>query len=242
MADIRPEEIMITAIAGLLEGIGHVAVGVLSPIPGSAALLTRARSGARVSIIGSTSPEFRTDGGVDIFDSAGQGRVDAFFLSGGQIDGQANINLTGIGDYPEMDVRWSGAFGSAYLYFLVPRVILFREEHTRRIFVPKVDFVSAPGTSEPGVYRPGGPYALVTGLCTMMFDRERARFRLVSVHPGHTVEEVRDNTGFDFDVDGDVRETERPDAETLALIRGPVAKSIANPYPAFARDIFGMAV
>ncbi len=242
MTEIRPEEIMITAIAGLLEGIGHVAVGVLSPIPGSAALLTRAKSGARVSIIGSTSPEFRTDGGVDIFDSAGQGRVDAFFLSGGQIDGQANINLTGIGDYPEMDVRWSGAFGSAYLYFLVPRVILFREEHTRRIFVPKVDFISAPGTSDPGVYRPGGPHALVTGLCTMMFDRERARFRLVSVHPGHTIEEVRDNTGFDFDVDDNVCETEPPDAETLALIRGPVATSIANPYPAFARDIFGMTV
>ena len=240
MTEVRPEEIMIAAIAGLLEGIGHVAVGVLSPIPGSAALLARARSGARVSIIGGTSPEFRTDGGVDLFDSAGQGRVGAFFLSGGQIDGRANINLTGIGDYPGMDVRWSGAFGSAYLYFLVPRVILFREEHTRRIFVPKVDFISAPGTSEPGVYRPGGPHALVTGLCTMMFDRERARFRLVSVHPCHTVEDVRNNTGFDFDVDDNMRETGPPDAETLALIRGPVAKSIANPYPSFARDVFGI--
>jgi glutaconate CoA-transferase subunit B len=40
-------------------------------------------------------------------------------------------------------VRWPGSFGSAYMYFLVPRVILFREEHTRRVMVPKVDFVSA---------------------------------------------------------------------------------------------------
>ena len=89
---------------------------------------------------------------------AAQGRLDAFFLSGGQIDGQANINLLGIGAYPGgLKQRFPGSFGSAYLYFLVPRVILFREEHTPRVLVPKVDFISSPGTSAPGVYRPGGP-------------------------------------------------------------------------------------
>ncbi len=234
-------EVMISAIAGLLSGCGHIAVGVLSPIPGSAALLARELSGARVSIIGCNLPEFRTDGGVDLFDSAGQGRIDAFFLSGGQIDGSANINLTGVGEYPELDTRWSGAFGSAYLYFLVPRVILFREEHSRRVFVPKVDFISAPGTSPPGIYRPGGPHALVTSLCVMHFDREAGRFRLASVHPGHTLEEVRDNTGFDFDVPANVPATPAPDDAELALIRGKVAQTIANPYPAFAQKVFGLA-
>ena len=233
---------MITAIAGLLDGCGHIAVGVLSPIPGSAALLTRARTGARVSIIGSTHPDYRTDGGVDLFDSAGQGRIDAFFLSGGQIDGQANINLTGLGDYPGVDVRWSGAFGSAYLYFLVPRVILFREKHSRRVFVPRVDFVSAPGTSEPGVFRPGGPYGLVTNLCVMRFDRQAGRFRLHSVHPGHTLEEVRDNTGFNFDVPEKPASTPLPDDETLSLIRGDVARDIAGPYPQFARTVLAAPI
>jgi glutaconate CoA-transferase, subunit B len=235
-------ELMISTIARLLEGCGHIAVGVLSPIPGSAALLARSRTGAKVSIIGSTDPEFRIDGGVDLFDSAGQGRIDAFFLSGGQIDGSANINLTGLGDYPEMDVRWSGAFGSAYLYFLVPRVILFREEHTRRVLVPKVDFISAPGTSPSNVYRPGGPFALVTNLCVMRFDRARGRFRLVSVHPGHTMEEVRDNTGFDFELADRVTSTPAPDEATLALIRGAVARDICGPYPAFARNILGYGI
>jgi glutaconate CoA-transferase subunit B len=216
-------------------------VGVLSPIPGSAALLARTRSGGskKVSIIGCLQEPYRIDGGVDLFDCAAQGRVDAFFLSGGQIDGQANINLTGIGSYPQMDVRWSGAFGSAYLYFLVPRVILFREEHSRRVFVPKVDFISAPGTSEPHVYRPGGPYALVTGLCVFLFDRVRARFRLASVHAGHSVEEVRDETGFEFDCPQDVAVTESPDAATLRTIRGEVAATIAQPYPTFAKRVWG---
>ena len=239
--DCRSEEFLIATIAGLLVDCGHIAVGVLSPIPGSAALLARARGGGdtRVSIIGSYKEPYRTDGGVDIFDCAGQGRIDAFFLSGGQIDGQANINLTGVGAYPQQDVRWSGAFGSAYLYFMVPRVILFREEHTRRVLVPEVDFISAPGTSPPHVYRPGGPYALITNRCLFMFERKLGRFRLASLHPGHTLEEVRDETGFDFDCSGVVPETALPNSATLALIRDEVAQAIADPYPAFARRTWG---
>lgn len=240
MSDIRLEERLIHAIAGLLDGAGHIACGVLSPIPGAAAMLAANRGGGQVSIIGSDLPAYRCDGGVELFDQAGQGRVDAFFLSGGQIDGRANINLHGVGAYPQMDVRWSGAFGSAYLYFLVPRVILFRLEHSRRVFPEKVDFISAPGVSAPGVHRPGGPHALVTNLCVMRFDRARARFRLASVHPGVTVEEVRDQTGFDFDVAETTPETETPVAGDLALIRGEIAEAIANPYPKFARAVFGV--
>lgn len=245
MSDIRLEERLIHAIAGLLEDCPHIACGVLSPIPGAAAMLAAKRAdrkggGVRVSIIGCDLPEFRCDGGLELFDQAGQGRVDAFFLSGGQIDGRANINLTGVGQYPEMDKRWSGAFGSAYLYFQVPRVILFRLEHSRRVFPEAVDFISSPGVSEPGVHRPGGPHALVTNLCVMGFDRARARFTLFSTHPGVSVEEVRDNTGFDFDVKAETPETETPSDEDLALIRGEIAAKIANPYPKFARALFGV--
>jgi len=240
--DCKPEELLISVIERLLQGCRHVAVGVSSPIPGSAALLRRSLSGGtvRVSIIGAQSPEFRLEGGIDIFDCAAQGRVDAFFLSGGQIDGQANINLVGVGDYPRMKVRWSGSFGSAFLYFMVPRVILFREEHTRRTLVEKVDFISAPGTSPDNVYRPGGPYALLTSRCLFMFDREKARFQLASLHPGHTLEEIRDETGFDFDAPAEVPETPVPSDDVLALVRSEVAAKIADPYPKFAERLFGV--
>ncbi|MEX2519980.1 MAG: CoA-transferase [Paracoccaceae bacterium] len=240
MSGIKLEERLIHAIAGLLEGCPHIACGVLSPIPGAAAMLAARRGGGRVSIIGCDLPRYRCDGGMELFDQAGQGRVDAFFLSGGQIDGRANINLHGVGDYPQMDVRWSGAFGSAYLYLMVPRVILFRLEHSRRVFPEKVDFISAPGTSAPGVHRPGGPRALVTNLCVMGFDRARGRFSLASTHPGVTVEEVRDNTGFDFDIGAATPETETPGSADLALIRGEIAQAIANPYPKFAEAVFGV--
>ncbi|MGB0505306.1 MAG: CoA-transferase [Pikeienuella sp.] len=233
------EELLIHTISNLLKGCGHIAVGVLSPIPGAAALVRAHQDNAQVSIIGCEIPEYRTDGGAELFDQAGQGRIDAFFLSGGQIDGAANINLTGVGDYPQMKARWSGAFGSAYLYFVVPRVILFRFEHNRRIFPQKVDFISSPGISEPGIHRTGGPHALVTNLCVMHFDKKKACFTLTSTHPGVSVEQVQDNTGFDFIIPDHVPETELPNAAALKLIRGPVATAIADPYPKFAAELFG---
>lgn len=240
MNGANERELLISVIAGLLEGCRHVAVGASSPIPGSAALLARRRAAGalRVSILRSLRNNFFTNGGVELFDCAAQGRIDAFFLSGGQIDGAGNINLVGTGSYPRSEVRWSGSFGSAYLYFLVPRVILFREEHTRRALVEKVDFISAPGTSPPNVMRRGGPHALVTNLALFDFVRARGRFALRSIHPGHGLEEVLDNTGFAFDRPDRVPSTPVPDEETLALLRGPIREEIAETYPEFAARAF----
>lgn len=240
MSAVRPEEILIAAIAGMLDGLGHVAVGASSPVPGAAALLARARSGGRmrVSVLGSERNNFFTDGGRELFDCAGQGRIDAFFLGGAQIDGQANINLVSVGPYERPAARFPGSFGSAYMYFVVPRVILFRLEHTPRTLVEKVDFISAPGVSAPNVHRPGGPHALITDRCLFTFDRARARFTLASVHPGHTVEEIRSETGFDYDEPASVPDTSVPDAAMLAQIRGPVAAQLAEIYPAFAARVF----
>jgi glutaconate CoA-transferase subunit B len=236
----RREELYASVIADLLQGIGHVAVGMLSPIPGCGALLAQALSPTplRVSILGSRDFNRWTNGGAELFDVAGRGKLDAFFLSGGQIDGQGNINLVGVGDYPETKVRWSGSFGSAYLYYVVPRVILFRWEHSRRTLVEQVDFISAPGQSPAGVQRSGGPVALLTNLCLFTFDRSQARFVLQSIHPCHTLEEVRDQTGFDFSCPEQVPTTAQPDAHRLHLLRGQVAQQVANIYPAFASTVF----
>ncbi len=114
-------------------------------------------------------------------------------------------------------MRFPGSFGSAYLYYVVPKVILFRTEHSRRTLVPKVSFVSAPGVSAPNVFRPGGPIALVTNRC--LFSFADGHFTLASVHPGHTVEEVIENTGFEFERPAQVAETPPPSPATLKLMR-----------------------
>lgn len=246
MASTSPvarHELLAFTISRLLSGIRHVAVGASSPIPGSGALLARALAHARgellrVSILGSRKHNSFTNGGVEIFDLAAQGRIDAFFLGGGQIDAQANINLVGVGNYPQHDVRWPGSFGSAYLYHLVPRVILFREEHSRRVLVPQVSFVSAAGPEKnPGHFRTGGPYGLLTNRCLFTFDKQTRRFCLSSLHPGHTLEEIRDETGFDFDVTADLAETPLPSSDILSLMRGDIREQIAETYPRFAQMI-----
>src|SRR5690606_33796312 len=135
---------------------------------------------------------------------------------------------------PRSSVRWPGSFGAAYLYFVVPRVILFREEHTPRVFVDKVDFVSAPGTSPEGVYRPGGPYALLTGLGLFDFAATRPGFRLASVHPGHELSEIKAATGFDFAHDANPVATPDPDDATLTLLRTRILDELSETYPEFA--------
>jgi glutaconate CoA-transferase subunit B len=236
----RDEELLADIIARLIGDVRHVAVGNASPIPATAALLARERGKGRpyVSLLQSRKHNFFTDGARELFDCAGQGRIDVFFLSGGQIDGQGNVNLVSTGDYEHPKVRFPGSFGSAYLYYVVPKVILFRTEHSRRTLVPKVDFISAPGASKENVYRPGGPIALVTNRC--LFSFAKGCFTLASVHPGHTVEEVVENTGFDFNKPANIPMTPAPSPETLKLMREVVAAQLAEVYPQFAAQVFGI--
>jgi len=241
-AKIRDGELLADVITRVIGDVRHIAVGNASPIPATAALLARERGHGMpyVSLLQSRKHNFFTDGGRELFDCAGQGRVDVFFLSGGEIDGEGNINLVGIGDYEKPKVRFPGSFGSAHLYYVVPKVVLFRTEHSRRTLVPRVGFISAPGGSAPNVYRPGGPVALVTNRCLFAFDRERRRFRLESVHPGHSIAEIAEHTGFAYDCPEIVPTTPAPSDETLRLLRQIVAPQLAEVYPQFAAAVFGV--
>ena len=112
------EELLISVLADKLAQDRHVAVGAASPIPGAAALLAKAEkqdAGGKmqVTIIHSRRHNPFTDGSRELFDCSAAGRIDSFFLGGVHIDGQANINLIGIGEYPNLKKRFLGSFGSA---------------------------------------------------------------------------------------------------------------------------------
>lgn len=245
MSEIKLEERIAVALAKLIldpsaPPARHIAVGAASPMPAAACWLVKKQGHpVRLSLLHKRSGNPFTEGTRELFDLTGQGRIDLFFLGGGQIDGSANLNLVGTGEWPGMGVRFPGSFGSAFMYFMTPRTILFREEHTPRVFVEKVDNISAPGVSPPGVFRRGTAQALVTGRCVFRFHPDRARFSLDSVHPGETVESVRDATGFAFDVTGDVPYTPDPTAEELALLRGPICDEMLETYPEFCARVFG---
>ena len=233
------EEFLICLLANLLVGVRSVATGAASPVPVAAALLASLKSSGKTTamILGSNLHGPFNDGGPELFDRAAQGRIDVFFMGGGQIDGKGNINLVGTGDYPRSKMRFPGSFGTPYLYSLIPRVVLFREEHSKRVLVPKVDFISAIGSGPKGIYRPGGPYALVTDRAYFLYNRDAQRFSLISTHPGHTLVEIEENTGFAFDVSPSLGETLTPTPNDLNLLRGDVSAQLRDIYPEFTSRI-----
>ena len=243
--DAATAEILIVAIARLIADPAapparHVAVGAASAIPAAACWLRVVQGEAmRLSLLHRRTGNPFSEGSRELFDLAGQGRIDLFFLGGGQIDGGANLNLIGTGDWPGQSVRFPGSCGSAFMYLACPRTILFREEHSPRVLVPRVAHLSAPGTSPPGVWRRGHARALVTGRCVFTFDPARGRFTLASLHPGESVESVRAATGFAFDVPAHVPLSATPTAAERALLRGPVADRMLETYPEFCARVFG---
>jgi glutaconate CoA-transferase subunit B len=217
------EELLACVVARLIGEAQHVAVGAASPIPATGVLLLQQRNPAlRVSFLHKRKGNPFTEGSRELFDLAGQGRIDVFFLGGAQIDGEASINLVRADGR-----RFPGSFGSAFMYSVVRKTILFREEHSPRVLVPKVEFVSARGD----------PAALLTGRALFSWQRERRRFRLESVHEAA---DIRAQTGFDYDAPGEVPLTPPPSESDLKLLRGPVAAAIAPDYPDFAQRVWGI--
>ena len=87
----------------------------------------------------------------------------------------------------------------------------------------------------PAARAPSSPIAA----CSRSTARRR-RFALASVHPGHTVAEVIENTGFAFDRGEDVPTTPAPSREDLRVLRTVVAPQLVEVYPQFAAKVFGV--
>lgn len=236
--DFTAAELMAVAIARRLRDGETIAVGSVSPIPASACLLAQARHAPSARLILLGSPEhFPFDGGLqEFYNFAVRGGLDVFFASGAQIDAHGNFNLSVIGDPARPRVRLPGGRANGVLAFVARRLLLFRTEHSRRVFVPRVDFVTAPGTTPPGVYRLGGLEAVITDLAVLEFRREPGRLEVGSLHPGVTLDRVQACTGFPLVAPAPVPVTPAPAPEELALLRGPVRERLEAFYPEFVRQ------
>ena len=148
------------------------------------------------------------------------------FYGGFQIDKFGNLNMAYIGDQQKPKYRGPGTVGTMATAWL-NRVYLFAHGHTPRLFVEKVDFISGPGFVDgpKGREKAGcparskGPRYIVTPICVFDFEEETKQARLMSVHPGHTVEEVKARTGFKPIIPSHVPETEPPTDDELAFLR-----------------------
>jgi glutaconate CoA-transferase, subunit B len=143
---------------------------------------------------------------TDLFDLSARGRLDTAFLSGVQIDGQGRINMSVIGDFARPKVRLPGGAGSAALMPTARRTILWRTKHDPRIFVERLDFVTAAGNVD----------RVVTPLC--VFQRIGGRLTVESLHPGVTASSLRAATGFSVDVGDETPITPLPTAIERAAL------------------------
>jgi glutaconate CoA-transferase subunit B len=152
-----------------------------------------------------------------------RGLIDVGFLGGAQVDRFGNINSTVIGSYDKPKVRLPGSGGGCEIAALSKRIVIITP-HEKRRMVEKVDFVTSPGFLDgPGAREKlglaGGPSAVISTMGVLRFDEKTREMCLFSYHPGVTLDEVKQNTGWELKTSPDVRETESPTSEELEILR-----------------------
>jgi glutaconate CoA-transferase subunit B len=161
---------------------------------------------------------------TDLFLLAQRGFLDVGFMGGAQIDRHGNVNTTVIGDYHRPRVRLPGTGGANDIASLCREVFILTF-HEKRRFIPKVDFVTSPAWLEGGGSRAraglyfGGVSKVVTNLGVFGFAPDTRRMRVEALHPGVTLDMVREHTGFEMLVAGRVETTVPPADDELRMLR-----------------------
>jgi glutaconate CoA-transferase, subunit B len=152
------------------------------------------------------------------------GRIDVGFLGAAQIDRLGNLNSTVIGDYERPKVRLPGGGGAPEIAAMAKEVIVMLRQ-SRRSFVNRLDFRSSVGYGDaPGDRKrlgmPGrGPTVVITDLGVLRPDPESRELTLTQIHPGMSVEQAREETGWPLRVSEDLEETEPPSDDELRVLR-----------------------
>jgi glutaconate CoA-transferase subunit B len=152
------------------------------------------------------------------------GWIDVGFLGAAQIDRYGNLNTTVIGSYSQPKVRLPGSGGACEIALLARKVLIVARLN-RRTFVERLDFVTSPGHLTGGDSRARlgdygqGPTAVITDMGIFRFDPTSFEMVLTSLHPGCTVEGVRENVSWDLRVAADLAETEPPTPHELRIMR-----------------------
>jgi glutaconate CoA-transferase subunit B len=245
VAAYEPEELMIAVLASTFEDGDQVTNGVASHIPVCAIQLARMTHAPGLTWIAggagldprshplppSTFEPILWQDAVMYFDQgdfwnyvASQRYLQKFCVGAAQIDQFGNMNNTVIGDYHHPKVRLPGTAGLADMGSMPKRLLYWVNDHSPRTLVERVDFRSAIGFLGGSGERArlglaGGPELVVTNLAVFDFAPDSQRMRLRSLHPGVTLDEVLDATGFEPVIPDSIGTTAAPSAEQIRLIR-----------------------
>jgi glutaconate CoA-transferase subunit B len=142
----------------------------------------------------------------------GPGRVEVAFLGAAQVDLHGDLNSTVIGDYDRPKTRLPGAGGAPEIALGCPEVVVIAP-HSPRTFVPRLDFKTTSGERTT---------AVITDLGVL--EPRDGELALTAVHPGVTVEQVREATGWELRAAESLTTTEEPTDEELSALRELIAR------------------
>jgi glutaconate CoA-transferase subunit B len=155
------------------------------------------------------------------------GLIDVGFLGAAQIDRFGNINTTVIGQYEHPTTRLPGSGGACEIAINAREVFVIVRQ-TKRSFVERLDFRTSAGNLGGAAHAERirreqgwlgrGPSVVVTDLGIYHFDDD-GQMRLDSLHPGTSMDQVRDSMGWEPRIGVDLQTTPEPTAEELRLIR-----------------------
>ena len=237
-SDVRASlaEICIAACAETWRGDGEILASAIGTIPRIAAGLARltfepgllvtdgeARLVAQPVAIGGP---VAVEGWMPfqrVFDTLWSGRRHVM-MGAAQIDRRGNTNISSIGaSWQQPDRQLLGMRGAPGNTISHP-CSFWIGAHRRRVFVERVDVVSGigydPDLWPDGVHRGWHEIRrVVTNLAVLDFEGPERAMRVRSLHPGVTLAQVQDETGFELSVAPELGETPVPDEQALRLIR-----------------------
>ncbi|MBN1390418.1 MAG: 3-oxoacid CoA-transferase [Candidatus Thermoplasmatota archaeon] len=243
MMDHTPIELMATIASHQLEDERIVGVG--TGLPMIAGLLAQRTHAPNLIIFfeaGSMAPIVPTlpisvgdsrcshravaaTGLAGIMETGQRGMIDYAFLGGAEVDMYGNINSTVIGDHDHPKIRLPGSGGANDFGSFAWRTIIIAR-HEKDKLPERVNFITTPGyidgpgaREKAGLPKGTGPYRVITNLALMGFDELTCRMKLISIHPGVTVQQVIENTGFELIVPDEVGTSPLPTAEELSRLR-----------------------
>lgn len=248
--DVTRAEVCVTACAEAFRDNGEILASAFGTIPAIGVRLARATfapdllltDGGAHLVQGTWAIDERPEGPVEgwspfrsIFDLVWHGKRHIMMIPV-QIDGYGNTNISAIGDYAKPKAQLVGVRGAPGNTVSHP-TSYWVAKHSKRVFVSAVDMVSGVGTDSAAkagsaAQRHQDLRRVVTNLGVFDFAPESGAMRLRSVHPGVRVEEVREATGFDPEIDGEVQQTRLPSADELRLIR-----EVIDPRELRAREV-----
>ena len=160
----------------------------------------------------------------------GAGRIDVGFLGAAQIDRYGNINTTVIGDHANPKVRLPGAGGAPEIAAAAGRVIVIVRQ-SPRTFVERVDFISSVGYGPTGTERDArgaGPTLVITDHGVLEPDPATHELTLTRLHPGITVEQATQATGWALKVADSIEDVPPPTDTELTELRRLQSREAAD--------------